>query len=150
MVFCIYAVSMRFLFFLSIMHIWSFSLLFLVSLPSSLSILFTLLKIELLILLIFSILFWISILLISFWFYDLPSADLGFVYSSFSNSFRRWVKLSIWDFSSFLRKASSLWSALWCTALWHPMILNGCVYIIICLKVFFTFFFDFLIDPLLF
>ena len=45
--------------------------------------------------LISSLIFMISFLLLT----------LGFVCSSFSNSFRWWVKLLIWDFSSFLRKA---------------------------------------------
>ena len=54
----------------------------------------------------FPIVFWISILLISSMIFMISFLllTLGFVYS-FSSSFSWWVKLLIWDFSSFLRKA---------------------------------------------
>ena len=67
---------------------------------------FTFSKNQLLVLLISSIVFFISILLISSLIFMISFflLTLGFV-CSFSNLFRWWVKLSIWDFSSFLRKA---------------------------------------------
>ena len=81
-----------------------FSLFFLVSL----SILFSLPKNQLLVLLIFfPIVFSIFVLLISsliFMIYSLL-LTLCLVYSSFSTSFRWWVRLFIRGFSSFLRKA---------------------------------------------
>ena len=47
--------------------------------------------------------FWICIVLISSLTFMISflQLTLGFVYSSFSNSFTWWVKLWIWDFSSF-------------------------------------------------
>ena len=96
----------NFSFFISyFVYLGSLSLIFLVSLDRGLSIMFTLSKNQLLVLLIF-FLFLISILLISSHVYDfLPSADLNFVYSSFSNSFWWYTKLLHWDCCSFLRKA---------------------------------------------
>jgi len=91
-----------------ILFIWVFSLLFLVSLARGLPILFTFSKNQLLVSLIFFPLFFESL----FYWFPLWSflisfllVTLGFVCPSFFNSFRWWVKLSIWDFSSFLRKA---------------------------------------------
>ena len=81
--------------------------LFLASLTRGLSILFTFSKTLLLVLLIFSNVFYISVLLISspiFMIYFLL-LTLGFVWYSFSYSFQWCVKLSVWDFSSFVRKA---------------------------------------------
>ena len=78
-----------------ILFIWVHSLFFLVSLARVLSILFTLSKNQILVLLTFSIIFLISILCISF-----LLLTLDFVYS-FSNSFKWYVGLFIWDFSGF-------------------------------------------------
>ena len=96
-----------FSFFISGFVTWVFSLLFMVSLTRGLSILFTFSKSQLLVWLILCIVFWISILLISSLIFMISFLLLtsGFSCSSFSNSFRCWVKLSFWDFSSFLRKA---------------------------------------------
>ena len=107
MVFCISAVSVVISpFSFIILVIWVLSLLFLVSLARGLSILFTFSKNQLLVLLIFSIVFLISILLISslIFIFSFLLLTLGLL-CSFSNSFRWRVKLSIWDLSSFLRKA---------------------------------------------
>ena len=58
-------------------------------------------------LVIFCIVLWICILFISSLIFMISFLllSLGFVCSSFSHSFRWWVKLLTWDFSSFLRKA---------------------------------------------
>ena len=89
-----------------ILYNWVFPLLFLVSLARGLSILFTFSKNQLLVLLISSIVFLISILLISSLIFMISFLLLtsGFVCSSFPNSFRWWVKLSIWDLSSFFEE----------------------------------------------
>ena len=108
MVFCISAVSVVISpFSFIILVIWVLSLLFLVSLARGLSILFTLSKNQLWILLIFFF-FFLNLYFIDILsdLYDfLPSANFRFFCFSFSNSFRCWVWFSIWDFSSFLRKA---------------------------------------------
>ena len=89
-----------------ILFIWFFFSPFLVSLARGLSILFTFSKKQLLVWLILSIVFWISILLISSLIFMISFLLLILVFlCSFSNSFRWWVKLSNWDFSSFLRNA---------------------------------------------
>ena len=108
MVLCISAVSVKIspLSFL-ILFIWVFSLLFLVKLASSLSIFFYSFKEQALGFIDFSIVFWISVLLISSLIFMISFLllTLGFVCSSFSNSFKWWVKLSIWNFSSLFRRA---------------------------------------------
>ena len=89
------------------LFIWVLSL-FLVSLARGLSILFTLSKNQLLVLLIFfsyyvliSVLFILSLIfIISF-----LLLTLGFVCALFSNSFRWWVRLFKQDFTCFLKKA---------------------------------------------
>ena len=89
-----------------ILFICVFSLLFLVSLARALLILFTFSKNQLLVWLVLSIVFWISILLISSLIFMISFLvlTLGLYCSSFSNSFRWWVKLSIWELPSFLRR----------------------------------------------
>ena len=76
---------------------WDFSLFFLVSLARGLSILSTLSKNQLLVLLVFFSCFLISILFISSLIFIISFLllTLGFVCSSFSNSFRWWVRLLI-------------------------------------------------------
>ena len=95
----------------------------------------------------FSIFFWISILLISSLIFMISFllVTLGFV-CSFSNLLKWCVKLSIWDFSSFLRKAcismnfslSTASHRFWMVVSYH--LSQGIS----------KFPFDFLIDPLVF
>jgi len=75
--------------------------------PEVCQFLFTFSKNQLLVLFILSIIFWITILLISSLIFMISflMLTLSFVCTSFSNSFRWWVKLSIWGFSSFFREA---------------------------------------------
>ena len=108
MVFCYFcSICCDFSFFISnFVYLSSFSPLFSES-GRGLSILLTFSKNQLLVLLIVSIVFWISILLISSLIFIISFLllPLGLFCSSFSNSSRWRVKLSIWDLSSFLRKA---------------------------------------------
>jgi len=90
-----------------ILLIWFFSLCFLMSLANGLSILFILSKNQLLALLIYVMVSFVSsafisarILKISF-----LLRTLGFFISSFSSCFRHRVRLFIWLFSCFLRYA---------------------------------------------
>ena len=85
--------------------IWFFSFFFLMSLANSLSILFIFSKSQLLVLLIFAIVSFVSfsftstlIFMISF-----LLLTLGFFFSSFSSCFRCKVQLLFWCFSCFLR-----------------------------------------------
>ena len=88
-----------------ILLIWVHSFFFLMSLAKGLSILFMFSKNQLLVLLIFPIVFFVSISFISAVIFTISFLllILGFVYSSFSSSFRCKVSLFIWDFSCFLR-----------------------------------------------
>ena len=99
----------------------------------------------------FSVVFWISILLISSLIFMISFLLLTLgLFHSFSNSFRLWVKLSILDFSSFLRKACIAMNFSLSTAFAASHRFWVVVFIIICLEVFFNFLLDFLIDPLVF
>ena len=74
---------------------------------------------------------------------------LDFVCSSFSNYFRWQVIIS--DFSNILRKACITGNVPLRTAFTTSYrFLYGCIFIVICFKVFFNLLFDFLIDPLVF
>ena len=90
--FCLFFCSIhRDFFFISyFVYLFFFYLVFLLSLTRVLSILFTFTKNQLLVLLIFSIVSWISILLISSLMFIISflMLTLGFACSSFSNSFR--------------------------------------------------------------
>ena len=117
-----------------ILFISVLSLLF-VSLASRLSVLFTFSKNQLFVLLIyFCIVFWISILLISsvIFMISFLLLTLHFVCSSFSSCFRWYVILSIWDFYSFLRKACITINFPLGTSFLKSQISNGRVLIIIC------------------
>ena len=83
------------------------SLFFLMSLANGLSILFIFSKNQLLFLLIFAIVFFVSISFISALIFVISFLllTLGFVCSSFSSSFRCKVRLFVWDFSCFLTQA---------------------------------------------
>ena len=90
-----------------ILLIWFFSLCFLMSLANGLSILFILSKNQLLVLLIFAMVSFVSfafIFALSFKIYFLL-LTLGFFISSFSSCFRCRVRLFIWLFSYVLRYA---------------------------------------------
>ena len=76
---------------------------------------FTLSKNKLFVLLLFFYFFFFLIFMISFL---LLTSGVFFVCFSFPNSFRWWVKLSIWDFSSFLRKACIAVRPSLCTLWW--------------------------------
>ena len=92
-----------------ILLIWFFSLFFLLSLSNGLSILYILSKNQLLVLLIFAMVSFVSFAFISaltFKIYFLL-LTLGFFISSFSSCFRCRVRLFIWLFSCFLRYACS-------------------------------------------
>ena len=82
-----------------ILLIWFFSLCFLMSLANGLSILFILTKNQILALLIFAMVSFVSFAFIS------ALLTLGFSISSFSSCFRCKVRLFIWLFSCFLRYA---------------------------------------------
>ena len=90
-----------------ILLIWFFSLCFLMSLANGLSILFILSKNQLLALLIFAMISFVSFAFISALIFKiyflLPT--LGFFISSFSSCFRCRVRLFIWFFSYFLRNS---------------------------------------------
>ena len=88
-----------------ILLIWVLSLFFLMSLANGLSILFILSKSQPLVLLIFAIVFFVSVSFISALIFMISFflLTLGFVCSSFCSSFRCNVRLFIWDFSCFLR-----------------------------------------------
>ena len=78
---------------------------FLMNLAKGLSIFYTFSKNELLVSLIFAIVFFISISCISALIFMISFLllSLGFVCSSFSSCFRCKIRLFIWDFSCFLR-----------------------------------------------
>ena len=105
-------------------------------------------KNQLLVLLIFFY-FFLNLYFIDF-FFDLILSflllTLGFI--CFSNSFWWWVKLLIWDFSSFLRKACITMNFPLSTAFVASHRFWMVVFITICFKVFFNFSFEFLIDQL--
>ena len=86
-----------------ILLIWVLSFFFLMSLANGLSILFIFSKNQLLVLLIFAIIFFLSISFISSLIFMISFLllTLGFVCSSFSSSFRCKVRLFIWDVSCF-------------------------------------------------
>ena len=90
-----------------ILLIWVLSFFFLMSLANGLSILFIFSKDQLLVLLIFALVFFVTISFISplIFMTSFLLLTLGFVCSSFSSSFRCKVRLFIWDFSCFLREA---------------------------------------------
>ena len=90
-----------------ILLIWFFSLCFLMSLANGLSILFILSKNQLLALLIFAMVSFVSFAFISALIFKIYFLllTLGFFLSSFSNCFRYRVRLFIWLFSCFLRYA---------------------------------------------
>ena len=91
-----------------VLLIWSFSLYFLMSLANGLSILFILSKNQLLALLIFAMVSFVSFAFISALIFKISFLllTLGFFISSFSSFFRCRVRLFIWLFSCFLRYAS--------------------------------------------
>ena len=88
-----------------ILLIWFFSLCFLMSLANGLSILFILSKNQLLALLIFAIVSFLSFAFISALTFRISFLllTLGFLISSFSSCFRCRVRLFTWLFSYFLR-----------------------------------------------
>ena len=90
-----------------ILLIWFFSLCFLMSLANGLSILFILSKNQLLALLIFAMVSFVSFAFISALIFKIfyLLLTLGFFISSFSSCFRCWDSLFIWLFSCFLRYA---------------------------------------------
>ena len=90
-----------------ILLIWFFSLCFLMSLANGLSILFILSKNQLLALLIFAIVSFLSFAFISALTFKISFLllTLGFLISSFSSCFSCRVRLFIWLFSYFLRYA---------------------------------------------
>ena len=90
-----------------ILLIWFFSLYFLMSLANGLSILFILSKNQLLALLIFAMVSFVSFAFISALIFKIYFLllTLGFFISSFSSCFRCRVRLFIWLFSCFLRYA---------------------------------------------
>ena len=89
-----------------ILLILALSLFFVLALAKGLSILFIFSKNPLLISLIFSTVFFVSISFISDLILIMISfllPTLGFLCSSFSSCFKCWVRLFIWDFSCFFR-----------------------------------------------
>ena len=90
-----------------ILLIWFFSLCFLMSLDNGLSILFILSKNQLLALLIFAMVSFVSFAFISALIFKIYFLllTLGFFISSFSSCFRCRVRLFIWHFYCFLRYA---------------------------------------------
>ena len=90
-----------------ILLIWFFSLYFLMSLANGLSILFILSKNQVLALLIFAMVSFVSFAFISALIFKMCFLllTLGFFISSFSSCFRCRVRLFIWLFSCFLRYA---------------------------------------------
>ena len=90
-----------------ILLIWLFSLCFLMSLANGLSILFILSKNQLLALLIFAMVSFVSFAFISALIFKIYFLllNLGFFIFSFSSCFRCRVRLFIWLFSCFLRYA---------------------------------------------
>lgn len=68
------------------------------------------------------------------------------VVCSFSHSFRWWVRLFIWACSCFWGRLASLWASFWGLLFYILQVLYGCVFIVICFKVFLRFFFDSIID----
>ena len=90
-----------------ILLIWFFSLCFLMSLANGLSILFILSKNQLLALLIFAMVSFVSFAFISALIFKIYFLllTLGFFISSFSSCFRCRVRLFTWLFSCFLRYA---------------------------------------------
>ena len=86
---------------------WFFSLCFLMSLANGLSILFILSKNQLLALLIFAMVSYVSFAFISALIFKISFLllTLGFLISSFCSCFRCRVRLFIWLFSCFLRYA---------------------------------------------
>ena len=100
------------------MLIWFFSLYFLMSLANGLSVLFILSKNQLLALLIFAMVFFVSFAFISTLIFKISFLllTLGFFISSFSGCFRCRVRLFIWLFSYFLRYACIAMNLLLSTA----------------------------------
>ena len=90
-----------------ILLIWFFSLYFLMSLANGLSILFILSKNQLLVLLIFAMVSFVSFAFVSALIFKISFLllTLGFFISSFSSCCRCRVRLFIWLFSCFLRYA---------------------------------------------
>ena len=80
-------------------------------------------------------------------YYFLSSSDLGFVGSPFSNSFRWWVRLFDYFFS-FLMKACITMNFLIRTAFYASH--RFCIPVCQCLKVCFYFFFNFIVNALVF
>ena len=106
MILCISAVSfVTSPFSYLILLAWVFSLFFLMSLANGLSILFIFSKNQFLVLLIFAIVFFVSISFIPALIFMMSFLllTLGFVCSSFSSYFRCKVRLFIWDVCCFLR-----------------------------------------------
>ena len=99
------SVSCDFSFSFLILLIYALSLFFLMSLAKGLSILFTFSKNQLLVLLLFAIVFFVSISFISALIFMISFLllTLCFLCSSFSSCFKCRVRLFIWDFSCFLR-----------------------------------------------
>ena len=95
--------------------LWNFLFFFLISLVKGLSILFIFSRNQLLVSLIFCIVFYNTISFISTLTFIISFLllTLGFICYSFSSSFKCKVRLFIWDFSYFLRKA--------CNALNFPL-----------------------------
>ena len=87
--------------------IWTLSLFFVMSLAKGLSILLIFSKNQLLVSLLFSVVFFVSILLISALVFMISFLllTLGLVCSSLSSCFKSKVSLFIWTFSCFLRWA---------------------------------------------
>ena len=134
-----------------ILLIWFFSLCFLMSLANGLSILFILPKNQLLALLIFAKVSFVSLAFISSLIYKISFflLTLGFFISSFSSCFRCRVRLFIRLFSCFLRYA--------CIAMNFPLstaftaskqVLHCCVFIFIHFYAYFDLSFDFFCDLL--
>ena len=131
-----------------ILLIWFFSLCFLMSLANGLSILFVLSKNQLLTLLIFAMVSFLSFAFISALIFKIyfPVLTMGFFISSFSSCFRCRVRLFIWFFSYFLRYACIAMNLLISTAFTvSPQLLGCCVFIFIHFYVFFDFFCDLLV-----
>ena len=129
-----------------ILFIWSFSLCFLMSLAHGFSIFYILSKNQLLALLIFAMVSFVSFAFISTLIFKISFLllTLGFFISSFSSCFRCRVGLFIWLFSCFLRYACIAMNFPLSTAFYSvPQVLGCCVFIFISFYAYFDFFFDF-------
>ena len=142
---------MRFLFYFLILFIGVFSPFFLVCLDRGLSILFTLLRNQLVVLLIFKYIFKFSILFTSSLIFIISFLLLtsGFVCSSLSNSFR-WNNFRSYQiflvlfFFFFLRKACMNFPLRTAFAASHRLYV--CIFIVIYLRVFLNLIFYFIVD----